>query len=100
MLVSRLGMVQREHHIAQRAPHGADVIDTRLRGRGGHSRFERAAGNSHQETRRYVHAVDDLQAKGWPVTTLDCTIETPDVIAARIVSLIHRVRQEKSPACL
>ncbi len=76
------------------------VIDSRLPSRGGHSRYERAEDNSHQEARRYVHAVDDLQAKGWPVMTLDCTTETPDVIAARIVSLIHRVRQEKSPACL
>ncbi|MGH3475379.1 MAG: dTMP kinase [Pseudonocardiaceae bacterium] len=77
-----------------------DVIDGRLRGRGGHSRFERAEDNSDMESGLYVRAVVDLQAKGWPVTTLDCTTEGPDAIAARIVYLIHRVLKEKSPACL
>jgi dTMP kinase len=76
------------------------VINTRLRGRGGHSRFERAPDNSQDESRLYGHAVADLQAHGWPVATLDCTTDTPDAIAARIVSLIHRVRQETSTACL
>jgi dTMP kinase len=76
------------------------VIDARLRGRGGHSRFERAEDNSDRESGLYVHAVVDLQAKGWPVTTLDCTADMPETIAARIVSLIHRVLKEKSPACL
>ncbi len=75
------------------------VIDARLRGRGGHSRFERAEDNSDMESGLYVHAVVDLQAKGWPVTALDCTTETPDAIAARIVSLIHRVLKEQSPGC-
>ncbi|MGH3717290.1 MAG: dTMP kinase [Pseudonocardiaceae bacterium] len=77
-----------------------EMIDGRLRGRGGHSRFERAEDNSDMESGRYVHAVVDLQTKEWPVTTLDCTTETPDAVAARIVSLIHRVLKEKSPACL
>jgi dTMP kinase len=76
------------------------VIDSRLRGRGGHSRFERAEDNSDMESGLYVHAVVDLQAKGWPVATLDLTTDTPDTIAARIVFLIRRVLQEKSPACV
>lgn len=76
------------------------VIDARLRGRGGHSRFERAEDNSDMESGLYVHAVVDLQAKGWPVATLDLTTDTPDTIAARIVFLIRRVLQEKSPACV
>ena len=77
-----------------------EVIDSRLRGRGGHSRFERAEDNSDMESGLYVHAVVDLQAKGWPVATLDLTTDTPDTIAARIVFLIRRVLQEKSPACV
>ncbi|MBA2324840.1 MAG: dTMP kinase [Pseudonocardiales bacterium] len=76
------------------------VIDGRLRGRGGHSRFERAEDNSDMESGLYVHAVVNLQAKGWPVATLDCTTDGHAAIAARIVSLIHRVLEEKSPACL
>ena len=76
------------------------VLDSRLRGRGGHSRFERAEDNSDMESGLYVHAVVDLQAKGWPVATLDLTTDTPDTIAARIVFLIRRVLQEKSPACV
>jgi len=40
------------------------VIDARLRTRGGHSRFERAADNSEKEAARYVHAVPDLQNQG------------------------------------
>jgi len=44
--------------------------------------------------------VVDLQAKRWPVTTLDLTSDTPDTIAARIVFLIHRVLKEQSPACV
>ncbi|MGH3720681.1 MAG: dTMP kinase [Pseudonocardiaceae bacterium] len=75
------------------------VIDTRLRARGGHSRFERAADNSARESVLYARAVADLQDKGWPVETLDCTTEGPDLIAARIVSLIYRALREKSLVC-
>jgi dTMP kinase len=79
------------------------VIDARLRARGGHSRFERATDNSIQEARRYVDAVVELQAKGWPVAVLDATTDPPTTIAARIVSLIHHVltqrTTEKSRAC-
>jgi dTMP kinase len=75
------------------------VIDHRLRARGGHSRFERAEDNSDMESGLYVHAVVDLQAKGWPVETLDCTTDDAATIAARIVSLIHRVLEEKIPVC-
>jgi dTMP kinase len=76
------------------------VIDARLRARGGHSRFERAEYNSEMETGLYVHAVVDLQNKGWPVATLDATTDPHDTIAAAIVSLIQHVLTEKSPACL
>ncbi|MFD9734636.1 dTMP kinase [Umezawaea sp. NPDC059074] len=76
------------------------VIDARLRSRGGHSRFERAEDNSDLESGLYLHVEHDLHAKGWPVTTMDCTTDTPDTIAARIVTLIHHVLQEKNPACL
>ncbi|MFC3898030.1 dTMP kinase [Lentzea rhizosphaerae] len=75
------------------------VIDHRLRSRGGHSRFERAEDNSDMESGLYVHAVVDLKAKGWPVETLDCTTDDAATIAARIVSLIHRVLEEKIPVC-
>lgn len=76
------------------------VIDARLRARGGHSRFERAEDNSEMETGRYFHALVNLQERGWPVATLDATADPPETIAARIVSLIHHVLTEKSPACL
>jgi dTMP kinase len=76
------------------------VIDARLRARGGHSRFERAADNSDRETALYVHAVAELKARGWPVAILDATTDPPATIAGRIVSLIQYVLTEKSPACL
>jgi dTMP kinase len=76
------------------------VIDARLRARGGHSRFERAADNSEREARLYVHAAADLQNKGWSVATLDCTADPPETIAEAIVSLVHQALSEKSPACL
>ncbi|MGH4000688.1 MAG: hypothetical protein ACRDTJ_24865 [Pseudonocardiaceae bacterium] len=41
----------------------------------------------------------DLQDKGSFVPTVDCTADTPDVTAARIVSLIHRALREKNPVC-
>ncbi|MGH3565288.1 MAG: dTMP kinase [Pseudonocardia sp.] len=44
--------------------------------------------------------VVDLQAKGWPVATVEATTDPAETIAARIVSLIHQVLTEKSPACL
>lgn len=75
------------------------VINARLRARGGHSRFERAADNSEREARLYVQAVADLHSRGWPVATLDCTADPPEMIAARIVSLVHQALSEKSPAC-
>ncbi|HEU0086312.1 MAG TPA: dTMP kinase [Pseudonocardiaceae bacterium] len=75
------------------------IIDARLRARGGHSRFERAEDNSEMETGLYVHAVVDLQNRGWPVATLDPTTDPPEEIAAAIVSLIHHVLTEKSAAC-
>lgn len=51
------------------------------------------------ESGLYIHAVVDLKAKGWPVETLDCTTDDAATIAARIVSLIHRVLEEKIPVC-
>ncbi|MGQ0779124.1 MAG: dTMP kinase [Pseudonocardiales bacterium] len=78
----------------------SQVIDARLRGRGGRSRFERAEDNSDRESALYVHAAVELQDKGWPVAALDCTADAPDAIVVRIMSLIDRVLQEKSPACL
>lgn len=76
------------------------VINARLRARGGHSCFERAADNSDRESALYTRAVADLQDKGWPVQTVDCITDNPDLIAARIVSLIHHTLGEKSPVCL
>lgn len=75
------------------------VINARLWARGGHSRFERAADNSEQESALYTRAVAELHDKGWPVRTLDCTVDNADVIAARIVSLIHHALGERSLAC-
>ncbi len=75
------------------------VINARLRARGGHSRFERAADNSERESALYARAVAELLDKAWPVQTLDCTAEGPDIVAARIVSLIHRTLGEKSLVC-
>jgi dTMP kinase len=75
------------------------VISARLRARGGHSRFERAADNSERESALYARAVVELLDKEWPVQTLDCTVEGSDVIAARIVALIHRTFGEKSLVC-
>jgi dTMP kinase len=75
------------------------VISARLRARGGHSRFERATDCPDRESALYTHAVADLRDKGWPVQTVDCTADNPDVIAARIVFLIHRTLDERSPVC-
>ncbi|MGH3900236.1 MAG: hypothetical protein ACRDTA_18735 [Pseudonocardiaceae bacterium] len=75
------------------------MINARLRARGGHSRFERAADNSARESVLYARAVADLQSKGWPVETVDCTAVGPDMVAARIVSLIYRALGEKSLVC-
>ena len=76
------------------------IINARLRARGGHSRFERAIDNSARESGLYVHAVAELHAKGWSATTLEATTDPPDTIATSIVSLIRTVLTEKSPACL
>lgn len=75
------------------------VIDHRLRARGGHSRFERAEDNSDMESGLYVHAVVDLRDKGWPVEVLDCTSDDAATIAARILSLVHQVLEEKIAVC-
>lgn len=76
------------------------VIDARLRARGGHSRFERARNNSDRETRRYAHAVVELEAHGWPVTTVETTTQPRETIAGTIVGLVQHVLTEKSLACL
>jgi dTMP kinase len=78
----------------------AAVIDARLRARGGHSRFERAKNNSVMETGLYVHALVELRSRRWMVASLDATTDPPATIAAQIVSVIHQVLTEKSPACL
>ncbi|ANN17243.1 dTMP kinase [Amycolatopsis orientalis] len=74
------------------------VIDQRLRARGGHSRFERATDNSRLETAGYQHASRFLHAQGWDITTLDCTADTPDALTAKIMDLVHHIRQER-PVC-
>ncbi|SER92371.1 dTMP kinase [Actinokineospora terrae] len=74
------------------------VINTRLRARGGHSRFERAADNSLRETEHYVRAIDNLRERGWRVTSVEATTEPPETIAAAIVSLVHHAMTEKSAA--
>lgn len=51
------------------------------------------------ETGLYVHALVELQNRGWTVAALDATIDAPDTIATQIVSLIHQVLTETSPAC-
>ncbi|MFC0439643.1 dTMP kinase [Kutzneria buriramensis] len=76
------------------------VIDGRLRARGGHSRFERAEDNSEQETGLYARAITDLRHRGWPVVPLDTTTDAPETIAATIVSRVQHILSEKSPACL
>ncbi|MYW92364.1 dTMP kinase [Amycolatopsis rubida] len=76
------------------------VIDARLRARGGHSRFERAKDNSERETALYADALADLEHRGWPVAGLNATIGPPEAIAATIASLVQHVLTEKSPACL
>jgi dTMP kinase len=76
------------------------VIDARLRTRGGHSRFERAADNSTRESEMYVHAVADLKNRGWPVAVLDCIADPPETVAAKIMSLVLHTLTEKSPAWL
>lgn len=75
------------------------IIDARLRLRGGHSRFERDPNSSRNESTLYLRAEAELLAHGWPVTTLDATIDPADAIAARIVSDIHRLLAERSQAC-
>jgi dTMP kinase len=76
------------------------VINARLWGRGGHSRFERAPDNSDQESSLYTHVVQDLQDKRWPTLLVDCTTATSATIAATIVTHIRAVLKEKTQACL
>lgn len=75
------------------------VIDARLRARGGHSRFERSADCSHREVMLYVHAVQELRSQGWPAAMIDCACDAADVIAARIVVLIHNALEGRRSAC-
>ncbi|MCP2163630.1 dTMP kinase [Goodfellowiella coeruleoviolacea] len=77
-----------------------EIIDARLRARGGHSRFERAEDSSERETALYAQAVVELHNRGWPVASLDATANSPDTIATAIVSRLHHVLNEKSTACL
>jgi dTMP kinase len=74
-------------------------INTRLRARGGHSRFERALDNSTRETAGYAVATAFLAERGWPVVSVACAVDDPVATTARIVSLVHRVRKE-NPAWL
>ena len=75
------------------------VINARLRARGGHSRFERAADNSDRETAAYLHAETDLRRRGWPVVSLHATSDSPDTIAAAIMTHVQDVLTGKSAAC-
>jgi dTMP kinase len=75
------------------------VINARLRARGGHSRFERAADNSDRETAAYLHAEADLRRRGWPVVSLHATSDSPDTIAAAIITHVQDVLTGKSAAC-
>jgi dTMP kinase len=75
------------------------VINARLRARGGHSRFERAADNSDRETAAYRHAGADLRRRGWPVVSLHATSDSPDTIAAAIMTHVQDVLTRKSAAC-
>jgi len=72
-------------------------IERRLRARGGHSRFERAAGISFREIHGYLAATTFLHTQGWPVRVVDCA-EDPRETAGTIIDLIHRTLTE-SPAC-
>lgn len=75
------------------------IVDSRLRARGTHSRFERATDSAAREGARYVHAVTYLEAHGWPITTVDNTTGPAETAAATIVSLVQQILTEKSPAC-
>ncbi|WP_326950900.1 dTMP kinase [Amycolatopsis sp. NBC_01307] len=73
------------------------VVERRLRARGEHSRFERAAGISFREADGYRAATTFLRDQGWPVQVVDCA-QDPRTTAGTIIDLIHRTLLE-SPAC-
>ncbi|MEU8632741.1 dTMP kinase [Amycolatopsis sp. NPDC048633] len=73
------------------------VVERRLRARGTHSRFERAAGISFRETYGYLAATTFLHDQGWPVQVVDCAAD-PQETTGTIVDLIRPILTE-SPAC-
>ncbi|MGW5721947.1 dTMP kinase [Amycolatopsis sp. NPDC003865] len=72
-------------------------VESRLRVRGGHSRFERTPGSSLRETYGYLAATTFLHDQGWPVQVIDCA-EDPRTTAGTIVDVIDRILTESS-AC-
>jgi dTMP kinase len=70
------------------------VIAERLHARGAHSRFERQPDSSRAESDLYHQAAAQLQAAGWPVRALDCTVRRPETIARTIVTpVLHRYHE-------
>jgi dTMP kinase len=74
------------------------VIANRLRARGAHSRFERQPGSSRAESDLYHQVAAQLRSAGWPVMTLDCTIQRPETIAMTIVTSVLHTCAERSQA--
>ncbi|MCK2241897.1 MULTISPECIES: dTMP kinase [unclassified Crossiella] len=75
------------------------VLAARLRQRGTHSRFERAADSSLRESQLYLTAQAELHTAGWPTTTVETATAPPEDAAARIVSLIRPLAKETRAAC-
>jgi dTMP kinase len=75
------------------------VIAARLRGRGGHSRFERPPDASARESDLYEMAVTELQARHWAVLVVDCTDTTPGRIADTIATAIRPLTTRWSTVC-
>lgn len=74
------------------------VIAERLRTRGAHSRFERQAGISRQESDLYRQAADELRTVGWPVMALDTTIRRAESIAFTIAIPVLHTYRDRSQA--
>ncbi|MGH3800754.1 MAG: dTMP kinase [Pseudonocardiaceae bacterium] len=76
-----------------------DVINARLRSRGGHSRFERDPDSSRVESVLYRAAATELHAHGWPVLGVECTQSTPEEISDTVTTQIMNLRERRSAAC-
>ena len=70
--------------------------DSRLAGRGAHSRFERLAEGPATESRLYHATATRLAFVGWPVCALDTTASAPDEVTAIVTDRILTLLADRS----